>query len=95
MKNNQALILSSNSFTGREAKLVNGKEFFPVFYSLLVAKPDRNGRLTVSTLYVDDYVYSDFIGVGVYDCTFDVYFDNKGNAKTKLSQIVLAKKVEL
>ena len=95
MKNNQALILSSNSFKGRDAKIVNGEEVFPVFNSLLVAKPDRSGKLTVSTLYVDDDVYTAFIGVGVYDCTFDVYFDNKGNAKTKLSQIVFAKKVEL
>lgn len=91
MTPNQVLILSGNSFTGKPDE----KGVVKVFNSLLVAKADAHDRIGCSTLYVDDSIYKSFDGIGIYECQWAVYFDNKGNTKTRISGIKKVRAIEL
>lgn len=91
MTSAQALILSQNSFTGKPDE----KGVVKNFYSLTLAKFDAHDRLTTNTLYVDSDVFKSFDGIGVYDTSWDIFFNNKGEVRTKLVGIKLVKKVDL
>lgn len=91
MTNNQAFIVSSNSFTGRADE--NGK--VSTFFSLLVLKNDSHDRVTASTQYVSADVFKQFLGSGIYDVNWNVYFDQKGQPHVKLSAIKLVKEINL
>lgn len=91
MTSTQALILSQNSFTSKPDE--NG--VVKNFYSLTLAKYDAHDRITTNTLYVDASVFKSFDGIGVYDTSWDVYFNNKSEVRTKLVGIKLVKKVDL
>ena len=91
MTNTQAFIASSNSFIGKPDE--NGKT--STFFSLLILKKDSQDRMAASIQYVSAEVFKQFLGSGIYDVNWNVYFDQKGQPHAKLSTIKLVKEIAL
>lgn len=91
MEKNQAFIASSNSFNGRPDD--NGR--VSTFFSLLILAPDQHGRMSASTRYVNEEVYKQFNGSGIYQVDWSVFFDQKGQPQARLSSIRKVKGIDL